>query len=533
MPFKRREIPRQPPSGGQSAANGARLRRAHERREAQGGRVCRNGRFWKQTLAAENSTYTNDRREGWEYDASGNLVAGDSSESTFDAAGRQTYSHAPAGGECGGLAYEITQQYDGDGRPAKRAQTRRFSNGGEPPVCTTTQEETYYIYSAALGGAKLAELDVNGAKAKGYVYGGGGLLAKQEIYQNTNSSAVKWQHRNPGSASWVETASNRVFERQEMDPLGQETGTFDPFLIIPNPNYGDVHGDTPMFVDGGDPFHLSDGCGDIDGLPASCSEIRDRMANGTAVNDTFGTITTVRITDANGSRTYSGFAGLPPGENARFTGFAAGIAASAFHLYSDNGFGTAVFMSVLWGGLASGRGVEANASHFAPQDAGVRGELTGRRLQEYTDAKNRVLDRLKNSDSCKSFLLEKLGLSAGAVSSAVNRQRAFDGLTTTITAADAGLVPHIDPRTNQPHSLANKAVKDLFTGKGRPDAMQAGFASNEDRGASQRDIYYGWDFDSSTVLHETLHSFTGLDDASLMEKLEGNISTELTNHGCT
>jgi hypothetical protein len=70
-----------------------------------------------------------------------------------------------------------------------------------------------------------------------------------------------------------------------MDPLGQETGAFDPFLIISDPNYSDVHGDVPMFEDGGDPFHLSDGCGDIDGMPASCSEISERMNNGTAVED--------------------------------------------------------------------------------------------------------------------------------------------------------------------------------------------------------------------------------------------------------
>ena len=65
-----------------------------------------------------------------------------------------------------------------------------------------------------------------------------------------------------------------------MDPLGQETGAIDPFLINPNSNYGDIHGDTPMFVDGGDPFHLSDGCGDIDGMPASCEEIADRIVDG-------------------------------------------------------------------------------------------------------------------------------------------------------------------------------------------------------------------------------------------------------------
>jgi hypothetical protein len=83
-----------------------------------------------------------------------------------------------------------------------------------------------------------------------------------------------------------------------MDPLGQETGAFDPFLIISDPNYSDVHGDVPMFVDGGDPFHLSDGCGDIDGMPASCSEISDRMRDGSVETSYPG----VMINDQNGRR---------------------------------------------------------------------------------------------------------------------------------------------------------------------------------------------------------------------------------------
>ena len=44
-----------------------------------------------------------------------------------------------------------------------------------------------------------------------------------------------------------------------------------------------MHADAPLFVDGGDPFHLSDGCGDIDGMPASCAEVSERMHSGVVV----------------------------------------------------------------------------------------------------------------------------------------------------------------------------------------------------------------------------------------------------------
>jgi hypothetical protein len=148
--------------------------------------------------------------------------------------------------------------------------------------------------------------------------------------------------------------------------------------------------------------------------------------------------------------------------------------------------------------------------------------------------------------------LEKFGLSAGAVARAVLQQRAFDvfpinliehrshvaravlqqrafdGLTSTITAANAGLVTHSDPR-------AGYQLKDLFTptGKGIIGALQAGYASREDRCATQRDIYFGYyGFEASTIIHETLHSFTGLDDDALDKKAGGNLSVELEKHGC-
>ena len=99
-------------------------------------------------------------------------------------------------------------------------------------------------------------------------------------------------------------------------------------------------------------------------------------------------------------------------------------------------------------------------------------------------------------------------------------QRAFDGLTSTITAAAAGLVPHSDER-------AGYQVRDLFTptGVGIIGAIQAGYASSEDLGATQRDVYYGYyGFEASTIIHETLHSFTGLDDAALMENLVATLA---------
>lgn len=73
----------------------------------------------------------------------------------------------------------------------------------------------------------------------------------------------------------METAADGSFERQEMNSLGADVGVFDPHLYTPNPTYGDVHGDAPLYVEGGDPLDLSSGC-EIDYLPALCSEAQSR-----------------------------------------------------------------------------------------------------------------------------------------------------------------------------------------------------------------------------------------------------------------
>jgi hypothetical protein len=90
----------------------------------------------------------------------------------------------------------------------------------------------------------------------------------------------------------------------------------------------------------------------------------------------FDTITTVRIRRMSGRvEEYSGRLGLPVGFGATFRGAAAEIAASAFYLYRDEGFGTAVFMTVIWGRMAGGSSTQdasggpGGALSFAPQNS--------------------------------------------------------------------------------------------------------------------------------------------------------------------
>jgi hypothetical protein len=45
---------------------------------------------------------------------------------------------------------------------------------------------------------------------------------------------------------------------------------------IPNPDYTDLHADAPLFGNGGDSLHLSDGCDDISAIAPGRQSMRRR-----------------------------------------------------------------------------------------------------------------------------------------------------------------------------------------------------------------------------------------------------------------
>ena len=176
--------------------------------------------------------------------------------------------------------------------PAKRIEIRRtevLTDGGPQTRITAEVSTTYYVYSTVLGGAKIHELNESGLAFKGYVYVNGQRLAEQDW-----SVAVFWHHANPGTGSWVETDYLRQPTRKEMDPIGAELGTTDPFQVQQVPTYLDLKGSEPLFIEGGDPFDFSGGH-EIDGMPVSDSEFNRRTGNGSV---------TVQRTDSHGSRGY-------------------------------------------------------------------------------------------------------------------------------------------------------------------------------------------------------------------------------------
>lgn len=119
---------------------------------------------------------------------------------------------------------------------------------------------------------------------------------------------------------------------------------------------------------------------------------------------------------------------------------------------------------------------------------------------------------LKNKDSdCFKFLKSKLGLSGTRIARTVQGIRPFNGFASTLSLKNAGILP-------QRNTLSSHSVAALF-GVLAPGAAQAGFATRDDRGATQLDVYFGTGFRPQDILHETLHAFYGASDSALAAKL--------------
>jgi RHS repeat-associated protein len=138
-------------------------------------------------------SYTNNRRDGFTYDAAGNLIY-DSQSFTYDATGQQTSASSSF--------YNLTQDYDGDG-------LRGIKNDNGTV--------TYYLRSTMLGGQAVAEMDQYANWTRGYVYQGQSLLAIQQ-------SGVDWVHEDPVTKSKRVTDNmGNVVSASELDPWGADT----------------------------------------------------------------------------------------------------------------------------------------------------------------------------------------------------------------------------------------------------------------------------------------------------------------------
>jgi RHS repeat-associated protein len=153
-----------------------------------------------------NYAYSGSRRNGFSYDAAGNLTNDLGQNFTYDATGQQTAS-----------SYTNLQNwYDGDGLRVKRTE-----DGLAP---------TLYLRSSVMGGQVVAEIIWTGGSwqwNRGYVFMGSQLLAVQQ-------AGVYWMHEDPVTKSKrVTNSAGPVVSTEDLDPWGADTsrssnGAFQP-----------------------------------------------------------------------------------------------------------------------------------------------------------------------------------------------------------------------------------------------------------------------------------------------------------------
>jgi RHS repeat-associated protein len=147
---------------------------------------------WGGENPAYTASYTNNRRDGFGYDAAGNLTNDGGQSFTYDATGQQATASLISG----------QQYYDGD-----MLRLKKTENGAT----------RYYLRSTVLGGQVVAEMDASGTWMRGYVYQGSTLLAVQ-------AGGVNWVHEDPVTKSKRVTDNlGNVVSAIELDPWGGDT----------------------------------------------------------------------------------------------------------------------------------------------------------------------------------------------------------------------------------------------------------------------------------------------------------------------
>lgn len=128
-----------------------------------------------------------------------------------------------------------------------------------------------------LDGAPIVEFVSDGWGTTENIYIGSQRIASHFV----DSGYIQWRHVNPVTGSWVVSSAatgGALANRNELDPLGTEMGTSDPYVSYTS--YQDLIGLESLYEERGNPFDPSGGCGTIDGLPASCSEVNMRLRGG-------------------------------------------------------------------------------------------------------------------------------------------------------------------------------------------------------------------------------------------------------------
>jgi YD repeat-containing protein len=207
-------------------------------------------KIWSATFT-RSDTFSNNRRNGWSYDADGSLLAGDNTYS-YDAGGEVKIvdQNNPSG--------TMERFLDGDGQQVK-TNGSVFNEQTQSWVTTTT----YYLRSTVLQGEVLTEIDSTGAKQRTFVFANGSIIAWQRLSGSVQS--LIFEHRDAGNASFRTTDAQGFSGTEpdempaELDPTGANT------VVLPQPEQfqNETLAPYPRFSDPSNPGTTYS----IDGIP--------------------------------------------------------------------------------------------------------------------------------------------------------------------------------------------------------------------------------------------------------------------------
>ncbi|HJP93641.1 MAG TPA: DUF4214 domain-containing protein [Pyrinomonadaceae bacterium] len=218
--------------------------------------TTRTTRHWSRTLGFGSSdTYTNNRRNGWTYDADGNLLNPSTRQYSYDAAGRSNTTTWTGG--------YLNEFFDGDGQRVKST---------EPNIVN------YYVRSTVLRGQVITQLDSSGAREWGFIYVAGELFGRQYL-----NGGVTLLHKEPsGVSERAVFQSGVITDWTELDPFGAEVYAWDPYPEDPQFSGGREEGG-PVYPGYGNVGLPSTGC-TLDGVYVTCDMAQRILEMGAAVS---------------------------------------------------------------------------------------------------------------------------------------------------------------------------------------------------------------------------------------------------------
>ncbi len=181
------------------------------------------------------NTFTNSRNPNWSYDADGNTISDEQAVYQVDAAGRMFSTTERDPNDSSQMLPPTLLSFDGTGQNVKRIRNYLAGNPGN------NQMQTSYFINSSVLGKTVSETNGTGAKVKTYVHANGTLVAEQQMAWNgyNQEEWVLFNHRDASGASLQKTRENGALESvsngyrsAEFDPLGQDVGWYDRYLVI-------------------------------------------------------------------------------------------------------------------------------------------------------------------------------------------------------------------------------------------------------------------------------------------------------------